>query len=83
MDKTTRKIAVRLAVALFFVMALVGWISGHEPAEIARRAAIGAVALYLVAQIAGNLAMRVLLEAMARDQARRQQQGEYPHNENM
>lgn len=71
MDKTLRAIAIRLSAMLFFIMALTGWLCGHEPGVCAQRALIGAVALYLVVRIAGNLAVRILLEAMARDQAQR------------
>ena len=71
MDKTLRTIAVRLSAVLFFVMALAGWLSGHEPVICAQRAIIGSVALYLVVRVAGNLAVRVLLDAMAQDRARR------------
>ena len=71
MDKTTRAIAIRLSVMLFFIMALTGWFCGHEPAVCAARAVIGAATLYLVVRIAGNLVVRMLIEAMAKDQARR------------
>jgi len=74
MDKATRAIAVRLSVLLFFIMALTGWLYGQEPVVCAWRAMIGATALYLVVRIAGNLVVRMLLEAMAQDQARRREQ---------
>lgn len=56
---------------LFFIMALTGWLCGLEPVVCAWRAFIGAITLYLVVRIAGNLVVRILLDAMARDQARR------------
>jgi hypothetical protein len=71
MDKTIRNIAIRVSVLLFFVMALVGWICGHEPVVCTQRALIGATALYLTVRIAGNLIMRILVDAMAREQALR------------
>ena len=73
MDKTLRTIAVQLAALLFFVMALTGWLYGHAPVVCAQRAFIGAAALYLLVRIAGNLAVRILVEAMAQDQMRRRQ----------
>ena len=73
MDKITRSIAIRLAVVLFFVMGLVGWMSGHEPAVCAWRAFVGAFIIYLTLRVAGNLVVRMLLEAMARQQVRRDQ----------
>lgn len=71
MDKTLRALSIRLSAALFFVMAMVGWLNGHDPAVCAYRAFIGAIVLYGVVRIAGNLAVRILLDAMAQDQARR------------
>ena len=73
MDKIIRSIAIRLAVLLFFIMGLAGWLSGHEPAVCAQRALTGAAVLYVALRVAGNLVTRVLLEAMARDHARREQ----------
>ena len=72
MDKTLRALSVRLSAALFFVMALAGWLNGHDPAVCAYRAFIGAIVLYAVVRIAGNLAVRILLDAMVQDQSRRQ-----------
>ena len=71
MDKTIRNIAMRLSVLLFFIMALAGWLSGQEPIVCTQRALIGAATLYLAVRIAGNLIVRILIEAMAQDQARR------------
>lgn len=71
MDKTTRAIAIRLSVLLFFIMALTGWCCGHEPAVCTARAVIGAATLYLIVRIAGNLVVRMLIETMADEQARR------------
>jgi len=73
MDKTLRTIAVQLAALLFFVMALTGWLYGHAPGVCVRRAFIGAAAIYLVVRVAGNLAVRILVEAMAQDHIRRRQ----------
>ncbi|HDS85556.1 MAG TPA: hypothetical protein ENN97_10230 [Phycisphaerales bacterium] len=71
MDKTIRNIAIRLSAMLFFVMALIGWLSGLEPMVCTQRALIGAAALYLTVCIAGNLIVRILVDAMAQDRARR------------
>lgn len=71
MDKTLRAIAVRLSAMLFFIMALTAWFCGHEPVVCAHRALIGAITLYLVVRIAGNLTVRILLEAMAQDRLHR------------
>ncbi len=71
MDKTVKRIAAAAAIVLFFVMAFTGWFCGQEPAVCAWRAMLGAAAIYLTVSIAGNLVMRMLLEAIAQDQARR------------
>ncbi len=70
MDKPIRQIAVCLAVLLFFLMAAAGWLSGHEPAVCTQRALVGAVVLYLATRVAGNLVMRILVQAMAQDRMR-------------
>lgn len=76
MDKTTRQVAVILAALVFFVMALAGWLSGHEPAVCARRGMIGAVILYLTVRVAGNLVLRILVAAMIDDRV-----GQHNRNE--
>lgn len=71
MDRTAKRIAAASAIVLFFVMALAGWLYGQEPAECAWRSVIGAAAIYLAVRIAGNLTIRIIIEAMAQDQMRR------------
>jgi len=71
MDRTAKRIAAASAIALFFVMAIAGWLYGQDPAECAWRSMIGAAAIYLAVRVAGNLAIRILIEAMAQDQMRR------------
>jgi hypothetical protein len=66
-----KRVAVQAAVLLFFVMAIIGWCSGLSPETIASRAVGGAVAIYLLIRVAGNLTARVLLRAMVNEQMRR------------
>lgn len=71
MHQSIKRIAIRIAVLLFFVMAIVGWTSGLEPATCASRALAGAVAVYFLIRLAGVLVIRVLIGALVDEQVRR------------
>lgn len=59
-----RRIAVSIAVACFFVMAVVGAIKGRSPATCCWRAVCGAVIAYLVVALAGRAVLAIVVEAM-------------------
>ena len=71
-----KRVAVQLAILLFFVMAIVGWFSGLTPETIASRSIGGAVAIYLLVRFAGTLVARVIMRALVNEQMRRHQQTE-------
>ncbi len=72
-QKKIKRIAVRAAVLLFFVMAGVGWACGLSPGTCSARALWGACACYVLVRFAGQLVIRVLIAALADDQLRRYQ----------
>lgn len=74
LNQSIQRTAVRIAVLLFFVMAVVGWLSGLEPATCASRALMGAVVVFFTVRLAGKLVIRVLVGALVEDQVRRRQQ---------
>jgi hypothetical protein len=76
MDKTIRNVARRSAIAVFFVMALMGWFCRQEPAVCAWRGVLGAAAMYLVVRIAGAIIVSVLIDAMAQNESQKIQQGD-------
>jgi hypothetical protein len=66
-------VAVQMAVLLFFVMGIVGWLSGLSPETITGRALGGALAIYVLIRTAGKLVVRLLLRALVNEQIRRRQ----------
>ncbi len=56
-----KRIAVTIAVASFFVLAILGWARGHAPEQCALKAGLGAMGIFILARIAG----KVLVEMMA------------------
>lgn len=72
-QKKIKRIAVRAAVLLFFVMAGVGWVCGLSPETCTVRALLGACAVYILVQLAGQLVIRVLIAALVDDQLKRYQ----------
>jgi len=79
MPLNVRSAAVSLAVICFFVMSLIGWVSGLPPYICCKRAIIGATLAY----IAGGWAIRainsLLLDAMIANRMN-QQDGDEPAN---
>ena len=72
MPLNVRSIAVSIAVICFFVMSLIGWVSGLAPFVCCKRALIGAVLVY----VAGGWAVRaintILVNAMIANQMNEQ-----------
>ena len=69
-------IAVQIAVLIFFVMALTGWVSGHPIATCAWRAFLGAAAIYCIVRFAARLVVKVLLSALVDEQVRQRQENQ-------
>lgn len=72
MDKNAQAAAIQLAVLIFFVMALAGWLWGCSPAACGARALGGAVVMYAVVRIAGRIVVKILIDAIADRQVQRQ-----------
>lgn len=75
-EKDIKRLAVQMAVVLFFVMAIVGWFSGLTPETITFRALGGALAIYILVLTAGKLMVRVLIRALVNEQMRRHRKDE-------
>ncbi|MHC5083874.1 MAG: hypothetical protein ACYTET_08065 [Planctomycetota bacterium] len=69
-----KRVAVQIAVLIFFVMALTGWISGHPIATCASRALLGAVAIYCIVRVAGQLVVKVIISALVDEQVRQREE---------
>jgi hypothetical protein len=76
MDKTIRNIARRCAIAVFFIMALMGWFCHQDPAVCAWRGILGAAVMYLVVRAAGAIIVGVLIDAMAQSESQKIQRGD-------
>lgn len=75
-ETNIKRVSVRLAVLMFFVMAFVGWMSGLSPATSGARALGGAVVIYIIVRLAGKLIVDVLMRALVNEHIRRHQQPE-------
>jgi hypothetical protein len=58
------------AVAVFFLMAFVGWASGVPPFVTGMRALAGAAIMFVLVRIAGKMAVNILVDAMIKDAAK-------------
>lgn len=74
MDAAVRKLSWVCGIALFFVMSAVGLWYGVPPAACAWRAMLGAAAMIIAVRLAGQVVLRLLIDAIAHDQWRRQQE---------
>ncbi|MFP3936923.1 MAG: hypothetical protein ACLFVW_01185 [Phycisphaerae bacterium] len=70
-----RQASVIMAVIGFFVVALVGTISGVEPHVCSLRALAGAAVMYILARVCGGLVVRVVADAAIRGMNMQQQKG--------
>jgi len=66
MHKSIRSIAMRFALLMFFVMAVVGWFCGQSPPTCCRRAILGAIATYICISIAANMIVKIVINQMIR-----------------
>lgn len=63
-----RSIAVSTAVVCFFVVCLIGGISGLSPFTCCKRALIGAIVVYVAAALAVKAINAILINAMIKSQ---------------
>ncbi len=61
-----RQASIIMAVAGFFIVAIVGTVSGVEPHVCSIRALIGAAFMYVLGRLAGALAVRMMADAAIR-----------------
>lgn len=73
MDKTFKNTAWRIAIAVFFLMAVTGWFYGQEPGDCAWRGICGATVMYVVVRVAGTIIYGIIIDAMARGEAKKLQ----------
>ena len=64
MKSTIRSTATKAAIALFFIMALIGWFFDNDPSVCAKRALLGAVVIYIVVSFAGKITANIIINAI-------------------
>ena len=70
--------AIRIAVVGLFVLAGVGRLCGVPVGVCAQRAALGAVALYVMTTLAGRVLLSILADAAVRRDPEKEPAGEHP-----
>ena len=68
MPLNVRKVAVNLSVIFFFGLSIVALISGLSPFTCCKRAIIGAIVVFITAEIALKLINMILIDAMMNKQ---------------
>jgi len=69
-----RSIAISVAVTFFFVLSLIGWISGLSTFVCCKRAMIGAVLAYIAGACAVRAINAILINAMITNQMNQQKE---------
>jgi hypothetical protein len=69
-----RSIAVSIAVACFFAIAIIGLISGLSPFTCCKRALVGAAAVYIAGVWAVKAINAILINAMITNQMKQQKE---------
>lgn len=69
-----RSIAVSIAVICFFVISLVGWITGLSPFTCCKRALAAAAITYLAAALAVKAINAILINAMIKNRMNQQKE---------
>ncbi|MBN2136663.1 MAG: hypothetical protein JW720_02540 [Sedimentisphaerales bacterium] len=70
MPLNQKSIAVSFAVASFFAVSIVAWLSGLTPFVCCKRAITAAIIAYLAAALAVKAANAIVISAMAQSQIR-------------
>jgi hypothetical protein len=69
-----RSVAVSIAVACFFGVSLIGWISGLTPFTCCKRAIVGGVLAYIAGTWAVKAVNAILISAMATNEINQQKE---------
>jgi len=72
----TRSLAVSTAVLCFFVLGIVGSLSGLPPYTCCRRAVLGATLVYFATAVAVRAINAILMGAMISDRIRKERAGD-------
>jgi hypothetical protein len=75
-----RSVAVSIAVICFFILSLVGWVSGLSPFVCCKRALIGAALAYIAGRWAVKAINAILVNAMITNQMDRQDGSHFASN---
>jgi hypothetical protein len=73
MPLRVRSIAVSIAVICFFILSLIGWVSGLSPFVCCKRALIGAMLAYVAGGWAIKAINTILVNAMITNQMNKQE----------
>ncbi len=65
-----KRLAWKIAVVVFFALAFVGWGSDVPTFTCAKRAAVGALIMYLLVRFAGLIMINIIADAIARNMFR-------------
>ena len=69
-----RSVAVSIAVACFFGVSLIGWISGLTPFTCCKRAIVGGVLAYIAGTWAVKAVNAILISAMVTNEINQQEE---------
>ncbi len=72
-----RVIAMKIAVAAFFIIAAVAGVVGIEPLTCCKRAVLGAVIVYVMANVTVKIVNAVLINAMIKKQMEKEKENRY------
>lgn len=65
MNSNIRTIAIKAAVAMYFLMSIVGMYTGVCSATDCKRAFIGAIITYVTVSIVGNIILSIIIDNLA------------------
>jgi len=77
MPLNERVIAMKIAVAAFFIIAAVAAVVGVEPLACCKRAVLGAVIVYVMANATVRIVNAVLINAMIKKQMEKEKENKY------
>jgi hypothetical protein len=66
LKKKVRTISATAAVLIFFLMSIVSWATGLNPATASSRALAGAVITYVIFSVAGNLILNMVINEIVK-----------------
>jgi Na+/H+ antiporter NhaC len=76
MPLNARTSAISIAVVLFFVIVIVGWLNGLDPFTCCKRAIAGAISAYFIAILAVKAINAVLINAIIKNQVDKQKENQ-------